>query len=128
MDRTTASYKLREGLAPFLQESLLDEIRTNPFSLNIDEATSKTNQKVLAVLVSHFSPSANKVVVNHLDAIVLAKVTAEILFSELDKLFLKHGLDWENLVSVLMDSCAVMRGSKSGLETLMRQTQWGTAD
>ena len=45
MDRTTASCKLREGLAPYLREQALEELRTTPFSLNIDV-------KVLAVLVS----------------------------------------------------------------------------
>lgn len=30
--------------------------------------------------------------------------------------FLKKCLPWDNLVSILMDSCTVMRGSKSGLE------------
>lgn len=121
MDRTTASYKLREGLAPYLQVSVLEELRSSPFSLNIDEATSKTNQRVLAVLVSHFSPSANRVLVHHLDAIIVTTVTAEALFKELEGLFKKHRLDWQNLVSVLMDSCAVMRGAKSGLETLIRR-------
>lgn len=127
MDRTTASYKLR-GLAAFFQESLLEELRTCPFSLNIDEATAKNNEKVLAILVSHFSPSANRIVINHLDAITLTKVSSEMLFEELDKLFVKHGLPWENLVSVLMDSCAVMRGSKHGLETLIRGRVPGLLD
>lgn len=120
MDRTTASYKLREGLAPFLLTSLLEELRECPFSLNIDEATSKTNDKVLAVLVCHFSPALNKVVVNHLDAITLTQVSAVLLLEELDKLFVKHFLPWANLVSVLMDSCNRMRGKKGGLETLIR--------
>lgn len=30
------------------------------------------------------------------------------------------GLPWDNLISILMDSCAVMRGSKNGLEKLIR--------
>jgi hypothetical protein len=30
-------------------------------------------------------------------------------------LFEKHEIPWDNLVSMLMDSCAVMRGSKNGL-------------
>ena len=32
-------------------------------------------------------------------------------------------LPWKNLVSILMDSCYVMRGSKGGLETLIRQNK-----
>ena len=87
MDRTTASYKLREGLAPYLREQVLEELRTTPFSLNIDEATSKTNVKVLAVLVSYFSPSQNKVVLHHLHAFTLTKVTSQLIFDGLDEMF-----------------------------------------
>ena len=120
MDRTTASYKLREGLAPYLEDLVLEELRTEPFSLNIDEATSKTNVKVLAVLVSYFSPSAKRIVVHHLGAMQLTSTTAQAMFEEIDNMFVSKGLDWNNLVSVLLDSCAVMRGTKGGLETLMR--------
>ncbi|XP_041459242.1 uncharacterized protein LOC121410920 [Lytechinus variegatus] len=36
-------------------------------------------------------------------------------------MFDKLKLPWENLISILMDSCNIMRGSKSGLETLIRK-------
>lgn len=120
MDRTTASYKLKFGLAKTLEDELLNELRLTPFSLNIDEAMSKTNAKVLAVLSSHFSPSLNRIVVHHLAAITLVKVTSQSLFLEIEKLMDKHSLPWENLQSVLMDSCNVMRGEKSGVETKIR--------
>ncbi|KAK5932035.1 hypothetical protein CgunFtcFv8_003771 [Champsocephalus gunnari] len=35
--------------------------------------------------------------------------------------FEKNNIPWNNLVSMLMDSCAVMRGSKTGLEIRMHQ-------
>ena len=77
MDRTTASYKLRHGLAAFCEDGLLAELRECPFSLNIDEATSKTNMKVLSVLVNHFSPSSNRVL-THLS--VLPKSLQKLFF------------------------------------------------
>lgn len=116
----TASYKMIYGVAAALEESLLEELRTARFSLNIDEATSKTNKRMLAVLVSHYSPSAGKIVVHHLGAFSLTQVTAQGIFDELCSLFKTLELPWGNLVSILMDSCAVMRGSKGGLETLIR--------
>lgn len=100
----TASYKMIYGVAAALEESLLEELRTARFSLNIDEATSKTNKRMLAVLVSHYSPSAGKIVVHHLGAFSLAQV----IFDEVCSLFKTHELPWGNLVSILMDSCAVM--------------------
>ncbi|RXN32849.1 splicing factor 3B subunit 2-like protein [Labeo rohita] len=91
MDRTSASYKLTHGVKKTILDEALEEIRSVPFSLNIDEATSKTNKRVL-----------------------------ESLFSALDRLFERMNLPWDNLVSILMDSCAVMRGSKNGLEKKIR--------
>lgn len=116
MDRTSASYKMTHGLSKTFQDKLINDLKTSKFSLNIDEATSSNNQKVLAVMVSYFCSDANDVVIKHLDSISVIKVDADTLFKALDSLFQKHEIPWENLVSVLMDSCAVMRGSKNGLE------------
>ena len=121
MSRTAASYKLRYGVAKTLKDELLEELQTCVFSLNIDEATSKTDMKVLTVLVNHFSSSHRKLMVHHLASLKLIKVTAESLFAELAKLFESLNLPWVNLLSVMMDSCSVMRGSKGGLETLIRE-------
>ena len=91
-DKTTAAYKLRSGLAPFFRNKLHQELDKCKFSLNLDEATSKTKVKVLAVMVSHFSPSAQRVVVNHLDAVVVTRVSAVDLMEALDDIFKKHKL------------------------------------
>ncbi len=120
MDRTSASYKFTYGVKKTIQDEILQEIRSIPFSLNIDEATSKTNRRVLGVLVSYWSQKNEKMVVQHLAALELTSVTSESLFIALDELFERMALPWENLVSILMDSCAVMRGSKSGLEKKIR--------
>lgn len=120
MDRTSASYKLTHGVKKTIQDEVLEEIRSVPFSLNIDEATSKTNKKVLGVLVSYWSEKHQRMVVQHLAALELISVTAESLFNALDGLFERMTLPWNNLVSILMDSCAVMRGSKNGLEKKIR--------
>lgn len=37
------------------------------------------------------------------------------------KYFNSNGIPWVNVVSLLMDSCAVMRGSKNGLEKKIRE-------
>ncbi|KAK9976852.1 hypothetical protein ABG768_018673 [Culter alburnus] len=120
MDRTSASYKLNYGVKNTIQDEVLEEIRSVPFSLNIDEATSKTYKRILGVLVSYWSEKLQRTVMQHLAALEVVSVTAESLFKKLDELFEKMGLPWDNLISILMDSCAVMRGSKNGLEKLIR--------
>ena len=116
MDRTTASYKLKYGLAATFEESLLEELRKTPLALNMDEAMNSNNQKVVTVLVSHFSSSLQKISVNHLASFVVTRVTSESLFQEMEQLFERCELPWTNLLSVLMDSCRVMRGTKMDLK------------
>lgn len=121
MDRTSAAYKLRFGLAKTIDDALVSDLKTCHFSFNIDEATSHNNKRVLAVLVSYFSPSAKQVVVSYLSSFSVIRVNSNTMHTELVGLMEKKNLPWQNLVSILMDSCAVMRGSKSGLETRIRQ-------
>ena len=120
LDRTTSSYKMRFGLGKTFQDETLNAIRTTPFSLNIDESTSNSNKRVLAILASYYSHQRKGVLVEHLASLEVIKVDSQSLFDELDELFVKHNIPWTNLVSILMDSCNVMRGSKSGVETRIR--------
>lgn len=92
MDRTSASYRMTHGLALTYKESLLKDLRTYKFSLNIDEATSSNNKRVLAVLVSYFSDKDQKVVVHHLDSISVVKVDSQMLFEAVDMLFTSHNI------------------------------------
>ena len=121
MDRTTASYKMTYGLGGSFLGKTVTAMRTCPFSLNIDESTSKGLKRVLAVLVSYYSCEEDAVLVEHLASLELIKVNSESLYEALVELFSKHEIPWENCVSILMDSCNVMRESKSGLETRIRE-------
>ena len=121
MARTTASYKMKNGLAETFKSSTTEKMKTKNFSLNIDESTSGNLQRVLTVLVSYFDE--NEVVVEHLFSTSLIKVDSQSIFNAVDKFFDDNEIPWENLVSILMDSCNVMRGSKSGFETRIRDSR-----
>lgn len=71
--------------------------------------------------MSYYNPERKAVDVEHLGSFEVVKVTAAILEKALDKFFTDNNVPWSNLVSMMMDSCAVMRGSKTGLETRVRQ-------
>ena len=66
MDRTSASYKMQYGVKRTIMEKILQSIRNTRFSLNIDEATSHNNKKILAILVSYYSEEDKRFVVEHL--------------------------------------------------------------
>jgi hypothetical protein len=120
MDRTSASYKLQFGVDSTIKTSVISKLRNNMFSLNIDEATSSNHKRILAVLVSCFDPDVDKVVIEYLASIELVKVTSETVLQKICDLFSSNDIPWNNLVAILMDSCAVMRGSKSGFEVQLR--------
>lgn len=76
--------------------------------------------QVLSILVSYYNPERKAVDVEHLGSFEVLKVTTATLENALDKFFTDNDIPWSNMVSMMMDSCAVMRGSKSGLETRVR--------
>ena len=76
--------------------------------------------QVLSILVSYYNPERKAIDVEHLGSFEIVKVTAAILENALDRFFKDNNIPWSNLVSMMMDSCAVMRGSKTGLETRVR--------
>ena len=54
--------------------------------------------------------------VEHWCSIEVTKAISESLFCEIVKLVEDNQIPWTNLVSVLMDFCAVMRGKTSGVD------------
>lgn len=51
----------------------------------------------------------------------MIKGTAATLEKVLCEFFDQNKIPWKHLVSILMDSCAVMRGSKTGLKKRIQQ-------
>lgn len=121
MDRCTASYKTTHGLARGFQEKLINKLKHQPFSLNIDESTAKNNKHVLTVLVSFYDTCSSTVVCEHFTSVELTKVDSESIYTTIADLVESNDIPWTHLVSILMDSCNVMRGKKAGVETRLRQ-------
>ena len=110
LKRTAAQYKSQFGVAKILEESMLSEIRSTYFTLNLDEATSSNHHRVLStVLVSYFNQGKKEVVCEHLPLINVPAVTTENIFNTLINLFKEKSVPWKNLLATLMDSCNVMR-------------------
>ena len=78
---------------------------------------------MLAILVSYYSEEDKCVIVEHLQSVELVVVNSESLYNVLVQIFHDHEIPWKNLVSLLMDSCAVMRGNKTGLEKRIRDNK-----
>ena len=121
LSRTTASYKVVHGIGKFFQTTTIEKLKKYPFSLNVDESTSSNNRRVLTYLVSYYDPEEGKCMVEHLQSSELIKVDTESIYVDICSVFQKFEIPWKNLVSILMDSCAVMRGKQNGLEARIRR-------
>ena len=99
LSRTVASYKLRDGLAKWLEEELIKKLKKCFFSLNLDEATSLTHHKILTLLVSYFCHLKKEIVVEHLTSLNLAIVNSLKVYDALETFFRSNELPWNHLLS-----------------------------
>ncbi|KAL8560392.1 hypothetical protein ACOMHN_006123 [Nucella lapillus] len=127
MCRKTATYTMTHGVAADFRDNLCERLRKTHFSLNIDEATNNSNNKVVNVLVRYFNDEKGVVITQLLGSFIENVATAQNIFAGLmsliEPLEPAKCLPKENIVSCLMDNCNVMRGKKGGLETLIRDEQ-----
>lgn len=67
--RTTASYKIDEGICYKITKDLVEHLKQNPFNLTIDEAPTSSHKKVLAFLVSFVNEWTKTLEVHHLKSV-----------------------------------------------------------
>ncbi|CAC5375019.1 unnamed protein product [Mytilus coruscus] len=58
--RTKATQIVKRSLAPTLQQDVIINLRTQPFSLTIDESNDRNTDKCLAILVRYFTSDSAK--------------------------------------------------------------------
>ncbi len=120
MERTTASYKLREGMGLAVHDTLVQKMVHSFFSMNCDECTSTANQKVFSVLVCYYDEDKGESVTEIYMSKSMKKVNAELLVSQVTKQLKDDKVPLTQLVSNLSDSANYMRGKKSGFEKRLR--------
>ncbi|GBM75839.1 hypothetical protein AVEN_8442-1 [Araneus ventricosus] len=112
MHRNAASYKTRFCFFKTVKEALFEDLQKEFFSLNLDESTKSSNRKIVTVLVNYMTKDGN-ISTKHLSSCC---VDSETIFQGLVQIFDKNNIPWQNLMSVLMDSCSMMKGVNAGLE------------
>ena len=105
-------------LSKTLSDELIAKLRSTPFSMNMDEATATNNMRVCSLLVCYFN--GVDLVTEHLDSFNPPIVNSATLYHEVMDVFQKREIPVKILLAVLMDSRAVMRGCKTGLEKRLR--------
>lgn len=121
MGYSAASYKMVYGLGDHLSGEITERLKDGFYSLNIDEATAENSTRVLTILISFFDAELGRVVVHHLSSEEMVVVNSKNVTNLILKVLREKKLNGDKLLAVLMDSCNVMRGSKTGVETRLRQ-------
>ena len=119
LSKTPSTYKMQHGLGKTLTDELVVNLKSKPFSLTADESTTIHGKRVLTILVSFISDAGTQCV-EHLASVELAKVDAENISKSIIAVFEDNEIPWINLVSVLFDSCNVMRGIRNGVEVKLK--------
>ena len=63
--RTSATYKIVDGLAISKNKSVLRKMQNSHFSVKIDECTASNAMKVLSILASYFDEEMGRCVIEH---------------------------------------------------------------
>ena len=114
--RTSATYKIVDGLAISKNKSVIRMMHNSHFSVNIDECTASNAMKVLSILASYYDDEMGRCVIEHYKSLECVHVNAEALFSKICNVFSEDEIPLENLISNLTDSAGYMCGEKRGIE------------
>ena len=123
-----ASYVCTHGISSHMKTVLTEKMDKMFFSLNADEATNANMDRVLNILVRYYDGDLRKVVTHHLATRKVNIADAPTLTKQLTDILQSYSVNWNQVVSILLDNCAVMRGKKAGVETLARKENTALLD
>ncbi len=102
------------------KEKLIDQLKTNKFSLIVDESTDKGCVKHLCMVVRLIIE--NEVKDCFLSLIPLKDATADSLYNHVVEFFRKHNIPYkENLIGFAADGANVMLGAHHSLSSLLKK-------
>lgn len=119
-NRTAATYTSTHGVGYDVKESLRKNLVNRHFSLNIDEATNNAGNKFLNIMVQFYDEEAKQCIVQLLGVREVNISTSQNITEAVSSVLKERQLNCNQIVSVLMDNCNVMRGKWNGVETKLR--------
>ncbi|XP_046805877.1 uncharacterized protein LOC124419648 [Lucilia cuprina] len=111
LGRTKCTQIIRNVLAKQENVNLITKLKTNKFSVLINESTDVALKKSMCVLVRYFDDEEEKTFVKLLDLIpVDIDCTAEAIYSKFKECILKNNIPFENIIGLCCDGAHVMVG------------------
>ena len=120
--RTKTSYQVTDGLGPTLHETLVKKMQENKFSVLIDESNKLQGTKYLHILVKFVDQDQLSQTTAFYKAVVVNEATAENIVNAMKEAFVKDHISWDNVLQIMSDSPAVMRGRLNGVIARIKRT------
>ncbi|XP_059902122.1 SCAN domain-containing protein 3-like [Gadus macrocephalus] len=109
-----------DRMAGNVENTLVEKIKTGPFSIQLDETTTVAEEAILIVYVQYIEETELKQ-----DILMSVNLTAttrgEDIFSVVDAYFTKHNIPYENLVACCTDGAATMMGKNKGFNSRLKE-------
>lgn len=103
-----------------VENTLVEKIRTGPFSIQLDETTTVAEEAILIVYVQYIEETELKQ-----DILMSVNLTAttrgEDIFSVVDTYFTRHNIPYENIVACCTDGAAAMMGKNKGFNSRLKE-------
>ena len=117
--RTKTTMIVKNATAPALEEEILKQCKTGPFSFGCDESNDTNQQKTLAIVDKYFDEVRGKAVTGLLDMPICNVGTAQ--FDQLDATFKANGIPWKNVVAFISDTCNTVVGKRNSVVTKIKE-------
>ena len=108
--RTKATYVTTHALAPAAMKPLTECLRTQPFSILIDEATDRTDDKTVLIMARYLCKTQEKVMTSFLAMPECPIADSVKLFKHIENTMEENGIPWGNILGQSSDSASVMVG------------------
>ena len=118
---TKCTQIIKNVLAVEETEKLVNILKTNKFSILLDESTDITDKKQLSINAQYRCPKTGYTKVQLLDILQLNPLagTGKEIFAAFEELIDAHEIPWENLVAYSTDNASVFTGKKNSFYTAL---------
>lgn len=119
--RTKATCILNGAVGQYFQMSLVDKMKTEPFSLATDGSNDSGLQKMNSLTVRISDVSRGEVITQLLDMCLTSASTAESIYGKINDTLMQFGVDWDHCVAFSVDNTSVNLGCRNSIRTRVHQ-------
>lgn len=110
LHRTKCTEIMKNVLASYFRQELLDDIGNQKFSILLDESTDVSVSKHLGLVIRYYSNTQEKIVSSFLELIPIETADAQGIVNGLVACLENHELNINEMIGIDTDNASVMTG------------------